>query len=146
MAEIGTTVPRAPPLSPFRAMATLATSPRAKRAPPGATSISTSKVPVYGSALEPMRVTRPSNSRSGNASNATSATSPTTTRTASRSASDARTIHPWSVAPSTTTGWPPCTSSLAWTRRCSTTPSAGASMRAKRALNWAVCRLERATL
>ena len=53
---------------------------------------------------------------------------------------------PASVAPSTSTGWPPCTSSLALARRCSTTPSAGASMRAKRALNCAACRFERATL
>ena len=40
-------------------------------------------------------------------------TSPRSTRTASRSASAARTIQPWPVAPSTSTGWPPCTSSLA---------------------------------
>ncbi len=57
-------------------------SPRAKSWPPvrarigapsAATSISTSKVPVTGSALEAMLLTRPANSRPGQASNATRA-------------------------------------------------------------------------
>ena len=67
-------------------------------------------------------------------------------RTTSRSASAALTTQPESVEPITSTVCPPCTSSSALASRCCTTPSAGASMRANRALNWAACRFERATL
>ena len=51
-----------------------------------------------------------------------------------------------SVEPTTTTGWPGCTSSPLSIMRSNTMPSTGASMRAKRALKRAASRLERATL
>mgnify|MGYP001079691915 CR=1 FL=1 len=50
------------------------------------------------------------------------------------------------VEPSTMTGCPGCTSSPPSTMRSKTMPSAGASMRAKRALKRAASTLERATL